>query len=611
MSGRGKRSRVQPQPTDNRLTSATWRPSLPDLAIGLGLFVAILIVYSRVAHFDFITYDDDLHVYQNPHVQEGLTLASIQYAFTAVVSNNWIPVTMLSHIVAAQFFHLDSGAHHLVNVALHALSAVLLFMVLRRATRTRWPCAFVAAMFALHPLHVGSVAWVSERKDVLSAFFWFAALYCYLLYAERGTVGRYLAVLGCFALGLMSKPMLVTLPFTLLLFDFWPLRRVRWPRILWEKLPFFALSAIDAAVTYFVQQSGGAVQAIPLGTRIANALISYVVYIGQMFWPAGLALIYPYPKSIAPIDVVFSAALIVGMSALAIITWRTRPYLAFGWFWYLGTLVPVIGLIQVGVQSHADRYTYIPMIGLSLILAWGAADVIARWPRSKSAIAAAGAIACGAWMVLAWQQTTYWENSGTLYQQAINVTHDNWVAEYNLGHYLMTVPGRASDAITHFEAALRIQPDYPEADNNLGTILMNSGRNAEAIPHFEAALRARPDFADVHFNLGLALSNLHGHDSEAMAQYQAALRLRPDQEMAHNNLGLLLVKQGRTNEAIPHFEAAVRLNPDYRNEHNLGVIFLTLPGRQADALVHLEAAQRLHPDPEIANLIAGLRAAKK
>ena len=598
-----------------RLIEAPGQQLLLDLGIWLGLILSIFAVYAQVGHFDFNTYDDDVYVYNNVHVQEGLTAGSIKWAFTGVVSNNWMPVTLLSHILDGQLFQMQSGMHHLVNVLFHALAAVLLFVVLHRATRARWASAFVAFVFALHPLHVGSVAWVAERKDVLSACFFFLTLYLYVRYTERPSPGRYLLMAGAFCLGLMSKPMLVTLPFTLLLFDVWPLRRVQWPKILWEKLPLVGLSTIASVVTYMVQRETGSVRAIPLATRMENALISYAGYIGQTFWPTRLAVFYPYPKSIPAWQAVMAGAFILGVSAFAIYASRTRPYVTTGWFWYLGTLVPVIGLVQVGMQSHADRYTYIPMVGLSIILAWGAADVVnqwvAKWPRTAPAIAAAALVSCAVCMAVAWSNAAYWRNSETLYQHAIDVTRDNWVAEYNLGHYLMNTPGRTSDAIPHFEAALRIEPDDADSNNNLGACLLDKGRAADAIRYFEKVLRVKPDSADAHFNLALALSKTPGREGEAISQYEAALRVNPGHAQAHQSLALLLLKRGRTEDAVSHLEAAVRVNPDYASEYNLGVVLLTVPGRQPDAIVHLEAAQRIRPDPEVAKTLDRLRAAQK
>jgi tetratricopeptide (TPR) repeat protein len=575
-----------------------------DLAIVCGLAALIFLVYWQVRNFDFTTYDDDLYV-MGP-AQAGITLDSLKWAFTAVVSNNWIPVTLLSHILDVQLFGMQSGMHHLMNVVWHVLATLLLFSALRRATGAVWRSAFVAFIFGLHPLHVGSVAWIAERKDVLSAFFWFLALYAYVRYAEQPGLRRYLLMAAAFTLGLLAKPMVVTFPFVLLLLDVWPLRRFAWPKVVLEKLPLMLLSAVASVITYLTQSSTGAVVAMPLAVRVENALVSYAIYIKQMFWPAGLAVIYPYSQSIPIWQALVALALLIAVTLFAVRVWRTHPYVATGWFWYLGTLVPVIGLIQVGEQAHADRYTYIPLVGLAMILAWGAAEILNE--RTIYWAAGLSAVAC---IAMSWIELPYWQNSETLFQRAVDVTGNNWIAEYNLGHCLMTLPGRIPDAISHFRAALRIKPDYVEARNNLGACLQDSGHAADAVQEFQTVVRLKPGFADAHFNLGLALSKLPDRSADAITEFESALYLNPRLESAHVNLAALLVKLGRPADAIPHFEAAVRLNADYRNERNLGAVLATLPGRKGEAIVHLEAAQRLHPDPETANFINSLRLSGK
>lgn len=571
-----------------------------DLAILCGLAVLIFAVYWQVRNFDFTTYDDDLYV-MGP-AQAGFTAGSVKWAFTAVVSNNWIPLTLLSHILDVQLFGIESGMHHLMNVVWHMLATLLLFAAFRRATGAVWCSAFVAFFFGLHPLHVGSVAWIAERKDVLSAFFWFLALYAYVRYTEQPGLRRYLLMAAAFTLGLLAKPMVVTFPFVLLLLDVWPLRRFAWPKVAIEKAPLILLSVVASVVTYLTQSSTGAVVAMPLAVRIENALVSYAIYIKQMFWPAGLAVIYPYSQSIPIWETIVALALLVAVTAYAVRVWRTHPYVATGWFWYLGTLVPVIGLIQVGEQAHADRYTYIPLVGLAMILAWGAAEIL----QERQIYWAAG-LSGAACIAISWMELPYWQNSETLFQRAVDVTENNWIAEYNLGHFLMTLPGRMPDAISHFRAALRIKPDYVEARNNLGACLQDSGHAADAVQELQTLVRLKPNFADAHFNLGLALSKLPDRSADAIGEFESALYLNPKLESAHVNLAALLVKLGRPADAIPHFEAALRLDPGYRNERNLGAVLATLPGRKAEAIVHLEAAQRLHPDPETANFINSLR----
>ena len=501
--------------------------ALGDLAIVLVLVVATLCVYAQAGSFDFTSYDDDLYVTANQHVQSGLTPDSIKWALTAVVASNWMPVTLFSHMLDCQLFYQASGMHHLVNVLLHILAALLLFASVKRATGMRWPSAFVALIFAVHPLHVESVAWVAERKDVLSACFWFLALYAYVRYVERPSVRGYLLVALPFALGLMSKPMLVTFPFTLLLLDIWPFKRLQ----IMEKIPLIAMSAAEACVTFFAQTSTAAVQAYPFPVRIENALISYVTYIVQMFWPTGLAVLYPYQQSPQLWQAVAAVIILAGITALVLHKWRALPYLAVGWFWYLGTLVPVIGIVQVGLQSRADRYMYIPMAGLLVMLSWGARDLLVKWPSARPVLIVA-ATACGiACVSMAYVQAGYWQNSGTLFEHALEVTSNNYVAEYNLGNYLMN-SRRGAEAIPHFEAALRIHPNYPEAQNNLGmTIGDIPGRMPEAISHFEAAIRLKPDLLQAHYNLAVALAQTPGGKAEALKHYEVIERLQPSPEI--------------------------------------------------------------------------------
>jgi tetratricopeptide (TPR) repeat protein len=399
-----------------------------------------------------------------------------------------------------QMFGLRSGWHHLTNVLLHALAVLLLFAFLNRSTGRRWPSAWVALLFALHPLHVESVAWVAERKDSLSAFFGLLALWSYVRYVERPALRRYLLVVLTFGLGLMAKPMLVTLPFLLLLVDVWPLGRVSgrpWSRIaplLSEKIPLFALSAAAAGATYLVQQAGGAVRsrdAFPLVLRLENALVSYIVYIAKMFWPARLAVFYPYPAEVPAWQAAAAALAIAAVSMLVLRSVRKRPYLAVGWLWYLVTLAPVIGLVQVGAQARADRYTYIPMIGLTIMLAWGAADLLGRVPRAKPAVAVLAAAVCAGCAAITWLQAGYWRDSRTLFQHAVDVTNGNYLAHHNLGVALAESPADLNQAIAHFQAVLQIKPDYARAHTDLGSALAKlPGRLPDAMAEFRATTSA-------------------------------------------------------------------------------------------------------------------------
>jgi tetratricopeptide (TPR) repeat protein len=511
-----------------------------NVFIWVALSVVNLIIYAQVGSFAFLHYDDADHVYNNPQVRAGLTAASVKYAFTSVVVAIWMPVTMLSHMLVSQLFGMEPGMHHLANVAIHLLATIVLFECLCRATGAPWPSAFVAFVFAAHPLHVESVAWVSERKDCLSALFWFLALYAYIGYVKQPGIWRYLAIVAWFCLGLMSKPMLVTFPFSLLLFDVWPLhRRLSW-RLISEKVPLFALSVAASVGTYFAQISAGSVmQSRPLSMRIGNAVISYGAYLRQTFWPSGLIAFYQYPDSVFVWQTALSAAVLLGVTVVAVLTWRTRPYIAVGWFWYLGTLITVIGLVESGSHARGDRYTYIPLVGIAIMIAWGAADALERWPRIKPSLVAAAVVVCLACVGLARKQTSYWENGVTLFRHAVDESPNNYFALYHLGGAEFNVAtdlmnrGQSAEAIVHFEEALRVRPKYPEAHNNLGIQLADMpGRTAEAIAHFEAAIRLDPNLLQAHRNLGMLLASIPGRQSEALAQLELVQRAQPDPEVA-------------------------------------------------------------------------------
>ena len=649
-----------------RASTPTGPSSSPRHTIWISvlLFLATFAVYAQVRHFKFVNFDDPEYVTANPHVRTGITPANIAWAFTSGEAANWFPLTRLSHMLDCQMFGLRSGWHHLTNVLLHALAVLLLFAFLNRSTGRLWPSAWVAFLFALHPLHVESVAWVAERKDSLSTFFGFLAVWGYVRYVERPSLRRYLLVFLAFGLALMAKPMIVTLPLVLLLVDVWPLGRVTdrsWSRIaplLREKIPLFALAAAVAAATYLVQQAGGAVRsldAFPLMLRLENALVSCIVYVAKMFWPARLAVFYPYPLEVPAWQAAAAALAIVAVSILVWRAARKRPYLAVGWLWYLVTLAPVIGLVQVGAQARADRYTYVPMIGLTVMLAWGAADLLGRVGRAKPAVAALAVAACAGCVALTWVQTGYWHDSRTLFQHAVDVTDGNYLAHHNLGVALAETPDDLNQAIAHFQSALEIKPDYARAHtdlgsalarlpgrlpdamaefraalaidpdlaiphNNLGNTFAQAGGWSEAISEYEAALRIDPDYADARhnlaeaqYNLGLDLAKTDGRASEAIVHLEAALRLRPDYPEAHNNLGVILSQvPGRINEAIGHFQAALQIDPDYADAHiNLGLALSQMPGRVPEAIAHLETAERIQPDPELHRMLERLKAGKK
>lgn len=469
------------------------------------LAVITIAVFWPVIGHQFISYDDVDFVTGNPHVRTGFTAENIKWAFTNGQVANWYPLTWLSHMLDWRVFGPNPSGHHAVNLLLHLLNVILLFLLLIRLTGAHWRSAFVAALFAIHPLSVEPVAWVSERKDVLSACFLLLTLWAYVGYVRHSSIGRYLAVAGLFALGLMSKPSLVTLPFALLLLDYWPLRRTGVKRLILEKVPLLALSAASSVITYLAQaKTVGVTSCYPLGVRAANALVAYVAYIGKTFWPARLVYPYPHPANTLPVwQVIGSAFLLALISAGAILYAKRRPYLAVGWFWYLGTLVPMIGLVQVGGggQAMADRYAYVPLIGLFIALTWGGSEIIGRRKRIIPIIA--GLIVLPL-MAVSWIQVGYWRDAKTLAQRALAVTTDNYLAHYALG---VTLAGEGDNegAISHLSEAISLHLAYPEARYNMAVCLANEGRLDESISEYREAIRLRPDYAEAHNNLAVAL----------------------------------------------------------------------------------------------------------
>jgi tetratricopeptide (TPR) repeat protein len=466
------------------------------------LAALVWIVFGQTLQHEFVNFDDDVYVYQNPMVTGGLTPAAVAWAFTHPHQANWHPLTSLSHILDCQFYGLNAGGHHFTNVLLHGASAILLFLVLRRMTAALWPSALVAALFAIHPLRVESVAWISERKDVLSGFFFVLTLGAYLRYVRRPkSLLHYLLVLFLFVLGLMSKPMLVTLPFVLLLLDYWPLGRfpepARFPipqRLLLEKIPLLALSAVSCVITLRVQSEAiQDAQVVPMALRIENAIVSAAAYLAQMVYPANLALCYPYPiNGLPPWQIALALFVLVGLSAAAFYWRNQRPWLLTGWFWYLGMLLPVAGLVQVGGQARADRYTYLPQIGVYLLLTWTLVELGERWRNRRLALAGGAAAALAILAACARAQTGYWRNSESLWTRALACTSNNALAESNLGS-LLYQDGRLDEALAHGQKALEIQPDNVGANNCVGFVLLQKGHVDEAIAHFQTALRARPD----------------------------------------------------------------------------------------------------------------------
>jgi len=623
------------------MTTRHWKILIP-----LVLALVTLAVFWQVRDHEFINLDDEQYVTQNPHVRGGLKAGGLAWAFTTTHASNWHPLTWLSHMLDSQLFGMNPAGHHLVNLLFHVASALLLFLVLNRMTQALWQSAAVAFLFALHPLHVESVAMVAERKDVLSTFFLLLTLWAYFVYTRSPGITRMIPVAAFFALGLLSKPMLVTLPFVLLLLDYWPLCRTAAPErtdahtlptqgsespvgkknrkkkqtresppvpperketssaaavpwaLVTEKIPLFALSILSSIVTFHAQQKGGAMSTfddIPLLKRLGNALISYASYIVKTLFPQGLAVFYPYPASLPAWQLLGSAALIGAISFFAVRFRKRFPYALVGWLWYLGTLVPVIGIVQVGMQSMADRYTYMPHIGLFIAVVWGIGEFAGRHASGRKILAAVTGVVFAGLTVATWNQLSYWRNSITLFEHALRVTEQNSLAHLNLGvalnragkgseaaeHYrealrinpnssgahfnlanYYSATGRKDDALLHYREAVRINPRYASAYNNLGLLMMSERRAEEAIPYYRNAVELEPSNAGIRYNYGIALAAA-GRLPEAIVQFNSALKSRPDYPEAHNYLGMALLMQGNREEAIRHFRQALWLKPDF------------------------------------------------
>ena len=578
------------------------------------LLIAVdLAVYAPVWRHEFTDYDDPVYITQNPQVSGGLTWRGVVWAFTTTHAANWHPLTWLSHMLDVELYGVSPGPHLLTSVVLHVASTLLLFGALQRMTGQAGRSAVVAALFGVHPLHVESVAWAAERKDALSTLCWMLTLWAYVAYVRRPQLGRYLGVGALFALGLLAKPMLVTLPFVLLLLDFWPLRRLSPGTgsgatlgVVTEKLPLLALSVASSLMTFVAQARGGAVgelEAFPFGQRIANAMVSYVVYIGKTVWPTSLAAFYPL-RDLPPLWTIAGALALIGASVAVIRAARRAPYLPVGWFWYLGTLTPVIGLVQVGSQRMADRYTYVPLIGLFIVLAWGIPDLLARWSYRRIALPVAAGLAIVTCALIAGRQVQFWKNSEALWTHALQVTTDNHIAHNKLGD-VRAAQGRLDAAVTHYTEALRISPGFMEVHNNLGVVLARLGRADEALTHYTEALRSAPSSVDAHNNLGNILT-ARGRVDEGIAHYLEALRLRPDFVAAHNNLGVALARTGRSDEAIREFLEALRIKPDYGDAHFNVAAMLARKGQLTEAARHYRETLRSNPANAEAHYRLGL-----
>jgi len=578
----------------------------------LFLIVSVLAVYWQTSNHAFIEYDDQLYLLENRHVSSGLSLDNIKWAFTTAYAANWHPLTWISHMLDVQLFGMNPSGHHLSSVFLHALNTILLFSLLARITGALWKSALVAALFALHPLHVESVAWIAERKDVLSSSFWIITLHLYRGYVNRPTICRYSAVIIAFILGLMSKPMLVSLPALLLLLDFWPLRRpALWSgeslsathtpavrNILLEKLPFLLIAALASVITIQAQNLGNAMTSLtvsPLAERIENALIAYPAYLGKMLWPIDLALPYPFHAGFSLWQSLAGAILLAAITVFALFKRRSSPYLLFGWLWFLITLAPVIGIVRVGLQSMADRYTYMPLTGIFIMLVWGGDDLLHDCSMVRKKLActlAAGVIA--ACLLLSRQQVSYWKDTPTLFTHTLMTTENNYLAHSVLGRHLERA-GRLEEALGRYNQALAIAPWYEFARIHQGDIMVNQGRLAAAVSNYSTAINENPASVPARINLGIALA-LQNRPEEAIRNFRMALAVSPLAKPAHYNLGMELVKTGKYAEAIQHYKLALEIDPEDVNcLNNLGIA-LAETGRLHEALSYFTAALELKPD---------------
>jgi tetratricopeptide (TPR) repeat protein len=593
------------------------------LIVYILLIVTTLAVYWQVNQFDFINFDDPMYVTENVHIQSGITLDGFRWAFSTKYTGLWNPLVWLSLMFDYQLYGLNAGGYHLTNLILHIMSALLLFWLFNRMTGAIWRSAFIAAFFALHPLHVESVAWITERKDVLSAFFWMLTLCLYAYYTEKPVIKRYLLVLFPFVCALMSKPMVVTLPVIMILLDYWPLNRLQkqqigtnmteavpvstnqerketkskkgvlkkniYPSIdrrlsetkiagiiqvwqLLEKIPFFILSAALVIVTLY-NPNNPTTELFSLSSRMANAIVAFMTYLEKTFWPHDLAIFYPFSTQIPAWQVIVATLLILSITSAVIVTVKRMPYLFVGWLWYAITILPVIGIIQISLSAPyamADRYTYLPSIGISIMLAWGIPFLIKREEIRNYILFPAGLVFLAILSFLTWQQCGYWKNSTTLFSHALQVTKNNDLAHYNLGMAL-DAEGKKEEAIPHYLAAIKINPAQQEAHSNLGVVLAAQGRNEEAVAHYLAAIKINPNYADAYYNLANLLIK-HGKMEEAIDNYRKVIKINPDHFEAHCNLADVFVKQNKLDQAIEHFREAVRINPySFTSLNNLGV----------------------------------------
>ena len=582
-----------------------------NILVCLFLVLSILAIYGQVRHYEFINFDDDVYITTNSHVRSGVSPESLRWSFSFALKdgNYWRPLTWFSHMLDVSLYGMDAGRHHLSNVFFHIISTILLFLAFNRMTGALWRSAFVAALFALHPINVESVAWVAERKNVLSTFFWMLTLLLYAVYHQRSGILRYLAVLFAFGLGLLTKPMLVTLPFVLLLLDFWPLKRIVFQRtgffpladvrrLIFEKLPLFilcALSLVVSSASLEGMRNVISLEDLPMKIRLANGLVAYVKYIGKLIWPSHLAVYYPFPEQIPLWQPLTAFALLFIVSIYAFGNLKQKPYLAVGWLWYLGTLIPVIGIVQVGLwPAMADRWAYVPAIGLFIMLTWNVAEIANRWRYQRVMLACLSGSVLTALLIISFFQISHWRNSVSLFEHGIQATGGTWNMHNNLANAL-NAQGRSSEAIRHYQHALELEPPDPEGVHyNLAIALTSMGSLQEAIEHYHEAIRINPDYADAYVNLGAVLARL-GKTAEASRHYFEALRVDPNFAQANYNLANLLLAQGETAAAISRYSKAVQIKPLFAESHNGLGLALMQTGKLEEAILCFRKATSIKP----------------
>ena len=579
----------------------------PVYWVSLFLILSILAVYGQLHDYPFITLDDPTYVKDNPHIRDGLTLNGMYWSLRSVYASNWHPLTWISHMMDVELYGMDAGRHHMTNTIFHILNSLLLLFTLNRFTGRLWPSSVVTALFALHPINVEVVAWVAQRKTLLCFFFWLLALWYYHGYVQRPGKGRYVLVLLFFILGMMSKPAIVVFPFILMLLDYWPLARYQSHKSahksahkpgmamgligsisasIKEKIPFFVIAVAGSVLTFVAQKSGGAVTALdilPLNVRITNALLSYAAYLGKAFWPHKLVILYPYPDTIPVWHLAISTVLLGFISLWAIKTVREKPYVIVGWLWYLLILVPVIGIVQVGIQAMADRYAPIPLVGIFIILVWGVSDVSSDWDHRKAKLAVLAIMPLLILMTTTWKQAQTWRNSVTVFKQALSVSADNYLALNNMG-FALSIQNRIDDAVTYYSMALRINPDFEDARFNLGVALFLQGNYGAAIEQYTHALQLNPLNAKTYNNSGAAMAKM-GNELGAIQHFTSALRLDSDYADAHKNIANIYFSKGKIPEAEEHYRSTLRINPhDKHARNNLGLV-LVAQGK-LDAAIH-------------------------